>query len=74
MSDLVSFVMAELVRCQTVDSECIAFLKVYVELNSFCVDIQFTYELEMSGSINFLDMTVFRNETRLSTSWYRKSY
>jgi len=41
-------------------------------LNSFSKSIQFTTEFEINNMINFLDITLIRKDTNLSTKWYKK--
>ena len=41
-------------------------------LNSFHPNIQFTHEIEANNKIPFLDITIIRNNTTLSTTVYRK--
>ena len=44
-------------------------------LNSFHPDIKFTVESEdEKQSINFLNLTLFRNESKVLTKWYRKVF
>ena len=42
-------------------------------LNSFHQNIEFTYELEQNGKINFLDVTLIRTNDTLQITIYRKS-
>ena len=42
-------------------------------LNSFHQNIEFTYELEQNGKINFLDVMLIRTNDTLQTVIYRKS-
>ena len=42
-------------------------------LNSFYQNIEFTYELERNGEINFLDVMLIRTNDTLQTNIYRKS-
>ena len=42
-------------------------------LNSFHQNIEFTYELEQNGKINFLDVMLIRTNDTLQTTIYRKS-
>ena len=42
-------------------------------LNSFHQNIEFTYELEQNGTINFLDVMLIRTNDTLQTTIYRKS-
>jgi len=42
------------------------------EFNSFHPRLQFTYETESEGAINFLDITIIREGRNLLTNWYRK--
>lgn len=43
-------------------------------LNSIYKDIQFTCEEEENKSINFLNITIKRENNQLITNWYRKPY
>jgi len=40
--------------------------------NSYHPRLNFTYETETDGCINFFDTTVIRDGNRLLTNWYRK--
>ena len=40
--------------------------------NSYDPNLQFTFELEQDESINFLDMTLIRNNNMIITNWFRK--
>ena len=42
-------------------------------LNSFHQNIEFTYELEQNGTVNFLDVMLIRTNDTLQTTIYRKS-
>ena len=42
-------------------------------LNSFNQNIEFTYELEQNGKINFLDLMLIRTNDTLKTTIYRKT-
>ena len=42
-------------------------------LNCFHQNIEFTYELEQNGKINFLDVMLIRTNDTLQTTIYRKS-
>ena len=42
-------------------------------LNSFHQNIEFTYELEQNGKINFLDLMLIRTNDTLKTTTYRKT-
>ena len=42
-------------------------------LNSFHQNIEFTYELEQNGKINFLDVILIRTNGTMETTLYRKS-
>lgn len=41
-------------------------------LNSVNPHIQFTYELEYAGTLNFLNLTLFRGLNNVQTNWYKK--
>lgn len=41
--------------------------------NDYVENLKFTHELEEDGSINFLDMSIIRDNGKLITNWYRKS-
>lgn len=41
-------------------------------LNSINQHIQFTCELEIAGTLNFLNLTLFRGLNRISTNWFKK--
>lgn len=43
-------------------------------LNEFDSRIQFTVEKETNNRINFLDMTLIRENNRIKTNWYCKEY
>lgn len=43
-------------------------------LNSVNSSIQFTYELEREGMLNFLNITILRGENGIYTNWYKKEY
>lgn len=43
-------------------------------LNEQHNNIQFTYEKEHNYKINFLNMTIFRDNNKLFTNWYKKSF
>ena len=40
--------------------------------NSYVSNLQFTFELEQDERINFLDMTLIRNNNMIITNWFRK--
>lgn len=42
-------------------------------LNSVNSHIQFTYELEIAGTLNFLNLTLYRGLAGVRTNWYKKS-
>lgn len=49
--------------------------KALLALNEFDVNIKFTCEMERDDrSIDFLNMTLIRNETSIVTNWYRKCF
>ena len=52
------------------DSSALAYLTV---LNSQHPNIQFTMEPENNGSLNFLDVNVFRHKNTLLTKWILKA-
>ena len=43
------------------------------QLNSFHPNIQFTFEIESSGRIPFLDILIIRKKSKIETTVYRKS-
>ena len=43
------------------------------QLNSFHPKIQFTFEIESSGRIPFLDILIIRKKSKIETTVYRKS-
>ena len=42
-------------------------------LNSFDPHLIFTMEIEMQGKLNFLDVTICKQNNKIITSWYRMS-
>jgi len=48
--------------------------KVHKEFNNINNDIQFTIEEEINNSINFLDITIKKTDTTISTDIYRKTH
>ena len=40
--------------------------------NSYNSHLQFTHELESNNSINFLDLTLIKNNGRIITNWFQK--
>lgn len=44
------------------------------QLNRFHRNLKFTVEVEKDLRINFLNMTIFRNDQELITNWYKKPY
>ena len=41
--------------------------------NNFHKSLRFTMEKEENGKVNFLDVSVTKNDGQLFTTWYRKS-
>lgn len=84
MSDLISTQLPKLshqpkfIRVYVDDTACCLRRSLVTEmlnvLNGYHEDIQFTMELETDGSINFLDITLIRNESTIKTNWYKKPY
>lgn len=44
------------------------------QLNEYHENIQFTVEVEQNACINFLNMTIIRNDQRMMSRWYKKPY
>ena len=42
------------------------------EINSYHPSLKFTMETEINNSLPFLDMTIIRNNCKLSSTWYTK--
>ena len=40
--------------------------------NAYDDNLQFTYEIENNNQLNFLDMTLIRNNDKISTNWCQK--
>lgn len=40
--------------------------------NAFHPALRFTSEVEVDGAINFMDLTVFHKDTKITTKWYQK--
>ena len=40
--------------------------------NSYHPRLKFTHEIESNNSINFLDLTIIRNNQKIITNWYKK--
>ena len=60
-----------------VDDTIICVKKEHVKdvINTFNLyhkNLQFTYELEQSNSLNFLDITIFKKNNRLIRNWFQK--
>ena len=49
-------------------------LEIFKEFNDYHPRIKFTYEVEQKYKINFLDLTIYRNnDGTICTNWYRKN-
>ena len=70
MDDLVNYFLSVLNK----DFNSIpVFYYRYVDDIILCVrNLQFTFELEQDKRINFLDMTLIRNNNMIITNWFRK--
>lgn len=60
-----------------VDDICMCIKKEHIELvvkvfNSYDKHLQFTFELEDNNRINFLDLTLIKDNNRIITDWFKK--